>query len=135
MTTVQTDLASAIRALDDEFMRNAMAKDAGRLVDAFYAEDAVVLPPNQQPVAGKAQIRPFIQGMIDAGLAEITLETTDVSGSGDVAYGVGKYRMTLHPAGADRIEDKGKYVVVYRRQADGSWKAVADIFNTNLPAS
>jgi len=135
MTTVQTDLASAIRALDDEFIRHAMAKDAGRLVDAFYAEDAQVLAPNQPAIVGKAQIRPFIQGMIDGGLTEITLDTTHISGSGDVAYGVGKYRMTLHPAGADRIEDKGKYVVVYRRQVDGSWKAVADIFNTNLPAS
>ena len=135
MTTVQTDLASAIRALDDEFTRNAMAKDADGLVDAFYAEDAQVLAPNQPVIAGKAQIRPFIRGLIDAGLTEMTLDPSLISGSGDLAYSVGKYRMTLHPAGADRIEDKGKYVVVYRRQADGSWRAVADIFNTNLPAS
>ena len=135
MTTAQTDLASAIRALDDEFMRNAVAKDANRLVDAFYAEDALILPPNQPLIVGKPQIRGFVQGMIDAGLTDMTLEATDISSSGDLAYSVGKYRLTLRPAGADPIQDEGKYVVVYRRQTDGSWKAVADIFNTNLPAS
>ena len=53
----------------------------------------------------------------------------------DCLNSVGNYTMTLRPAGADPIRDEGKYVVVYRRQADGSWKAAADIFNTNLPAS
>jgi len=135
MTTAQADLATTIRALDDEFMRHAATKDVNRLVDAFYAENAVVLPPNQPPVVGKAQIRAFVQGMIDGGLTEIQLDSTDVSGSGDLAYSVGKYRLALRPAGSDLVEDKGKYVVVYRRQTDGSWRAIADIFNTNLPAS
>jgi len=135
MTTAQADLATTIRALDEEFMRHAATKDVNRLVDAFYAENAVVLPPNQPPVVGKAQIRAFVQGMIDGGLTEIQLDSTDVSGSGDLAYSVGKYRLALRPAGSDLVEDKGKYVVVYRRQTDGSWRAIADIFNTNLPAS
>ena len=134
MTTAQADLATTIRALDDEFMRHAATKDVNRLVDAFYAENAVVLPPNQPPVVGKAQIRAFVQGMIDGGLTEIQLDSTDVSGSGDLAYSVGKYRLALRPAGSDLVEDKGKYVVVYRRQTDGSWRAIADIFNTNSPA-
>jgi len=134
MTTAQADLATTIRALDEEFMRHAATKDVNRLVDAFYAENAVVLPPNQPPVVGKAQIRAFVQGMIDGGLTEIQLDSTDVSGSGDLAYSVGKYRLALRPAGSDLVEDKGKYVVVYRRQTDGSWRAIADIFNTNSPA-
>ncbi|HEU4759834.1 MAG TPA: DUF4440 domain-containing protein, partial [Dehalococcoidia bacterium] len=126
MTTAQADLASAIRALDNEFVRHAAAKDTNRLVDAFYAEDAVILAPNQPPIAGKPQIRGFVQGMLDAGLASISLEATKISGSGDLAYSVGEYQLTFRPAGAGAIQDEGKYVVVYRRQADGSWRAVAD---------
>jgi ketosteroid isomerase-like protein len=54
--------------------------------------------------------------------------------SGDLAYGPGAYELTLSPPGSGAISDKGKYVVVYRRHPEGSWKAVADIFNSSQPA-
>ena len=37
--------------------------------------------------------------------------------------------------GAIRCEDHGKYVEVWNKQADGKWKAVADIFNSDLPVA
>ena len=48
--------------------------------------------------------------------------------------GSGVYELTVSPPGGGTISDKGKYVVVYRQQADGTWKAVADIFNSSQPA-
>ncbi|MEO8456548.1 MAG: DUF4440 domain-containing protein [Chloroflexota bacterium] len=135
MTLAQSDIASAVRELNEKMMKNARAKDANRLVEEFYAADARVLAPNMPAVSGKASIVAVFQGMLDAGLTDIVLSTTHVESSGDLAYEVGTYRLKLEPAGADPIQDNGKYVVVLGRQSDGSWKCVADIFNTDLPAA
>jgi ketosteroid isomerase-like protein len=56
-----------------------------------------------------------------------------VSSSGDMALDRGTYRLAIAPDGTTQ-SDTGKYVVVWRK-IGGDWKAAADIFNSNLPAS
>ncbi len=63
------DAADAIRQLDAEFMTAANAKDASALVKAFYAQDAVLMPPNHAIVEGRGQIQNFLQGLITAGFS------------------------------------------------------------------
>ena len=123
--------ADAIRRLDAEFMKAANAKNADALVKAFYARDAVLMPPNHPAVEGPAGIQGFLQGLIDSGFTGITLETTSVASMGDLAYGRGRYTLSMAPPGGAPVQDVGKYIVVYRRPAGGSWRAVADIFNSD----
>jgi ketosteroid isomerase-like protein len=123
----------AIYRLDAEFMKAASAKNAAALVKAFYAPDAVLMPPNHGLVEGRAKIAGFLQGLIDAGLTSIKLETMTVASAGDLAYGQGRYTLSLSPPAGAPVQDVGKYVVVYRRQANGSWRAVSDIFNSDQP--
>jgi ketosteroid isomerase-like protein len=126
--------ADAIRQLDAEFMKAASAKNAGALVKAFYVADAVLMPPNHPIVSGRAEIQRFLQGLIDSGLTSIKLETTTIASSGDLAYGRGHYTLSMAPAGGTPFQDAGKYIVVYGRQANGAWRAVADIFNSDQAA-
>ena len=126
--------ADAIRRLDSEFMKAANAKNAGALVKAFYAEDAVLMPPNHPIVEGRADIQSFLQGLINSGFTGIKLETTTIASAGDLAYGRGRYNLSMSPPGGAPVEKVGKYVVAYRRQANGSWRAVADIFNGDQAA-
>ncbi len=131
-----SDASAAIRRLDAEFMQAAGARDAAALVKAFYAADAALMPPNHPLVTGRTAIQGFLQGLIDGGLTSIKLETRVTASAGDLAYGRGRYTLSLSPAGAAApVEDEGKYVVVYRRQSDGTWRAVADIFNSDHPAA
>ena len=125
--------ANAIHRLDAEFMKSASARNAGALVKAFYAPDAVLMPPNHGAVEGREKIAGFLQGLIDSGLTSIKLDTTTVASAGDLAYGQGRYTLNLAPPGGSPVQDVGKYVVVYRRQANGSWRAVSDIFNSDNP--
>jgi ketosteroid isomerase-like protein len=125
--------ADAIYRLDAEFMKAASAKNAAALVKAFYAPDAVLMPPNHGLVEGRAKIEGFLQGLIEAGLTGIKLETMTIASAGDLAYGQGRYTLSLSPPGGAPVQDVGKYVVVYRRQANGSWRAVSDIFNSDQP--
>ena len=126
--------ADAIRRLDSEFMKAANARNAAGVVKAFYAPDAVLMPPNHALVEGHAQIQSFLQGLIDSGFTSIKLETTTIASAGDLAYGRGHYTLALSPPGGAPVQHVGKYIVVYRRQANGAWRAVSDIFNSDQPA-
>ena len=112
----------------------AVRKRGGALeTAAFYAADAVLLPPNQPAAEGRENIRRVLQGLMDSGVSSIKLETTVTGTAGDLAYGRGRYALSMQPPGGAPVTDVGTYVVVYRRQG-GQWRAVADIFNSDQPA-
>jgi ketosteroid isomerase-like protein len=59
----------------------------------------------------------------------------EVSKASDLGYTQGAYTMTkTDPKTKKVLTEKGKYVTVYKKQANGGWKAVADIFNADAPA-
>ncbi len=120
------DATQAVRALEAEFEKHANAGETAALVDAFYAEDAQLLPPHAPLIRGKAAIRDFWSAFMATGISEVSLQTDEVIASGDLAYGMGKYGYS-----ASGARHTGKYVVVYRRQPAGGYKAVADAFNPN----
>ena len=120
------DAGRIVQDLEANFVRLANTGDAVAMTNAFYAEDAQLLPPNSPIIKGIAAIRDFWSGVIAAGASNVTLETLDVAAGGDLIYNTGLYGYNL---GGDR--HIGKYVVVYRRQADGGYKAVVDSFSPN----
>jgi ketosteroid isomerase-like protein len=127
--------AAAVVKLDGEFMKAAAARDAAALVAAFYAPEAVLMPPNHPPVEGREGIRAFLQGLMDAGVTSIKLSTQKVWSAGALAVGRGSYTLAMSPPDGVSIEDHGKYVVCYRRQPNGAWRAIADIFNSDQAAA
>ena len=57
----------------------------------------------------------------------------DVARSGEMGYIYGTYTLSMKGPSGKIEDDKGKMVEVWKKQADGKWKCVADIFNTDLP--
>ncbi len=103
-------------------------------MDQFYAsilEDAVLLAPNAPIAEG-----PESFGMLFE-LPAVALKwkpvSANVSGSGDLGYTFGTYELSFDGPGGVRIVDKGKYMTVWKKGTDGSWKVAADMFNTSLP--
>jgi ketosteroid isomerase-like protein len=92
----------------------------------FYADDAQLLAPGAPLIRGKAAIRDFWTAFLLVAGPEVTLDSQTIEASGDLAYGVGRYEAEIGGA-----RQQGKFVVVYRRQADGGYKAIADIFNAD----
>jgi len=120
--------AAAIRALEARWNEEWAHKDVARLA-AHYTRDAVLMAPGARMV-GMAQIRAGLTQMTaDPALSlRFHAERVEVSASGDLAYTQGTYTYrSTDPRTHQPVEDYGSYVTTYRRQADGSWKAVDDI--------
>lgn len=139
----QSSSPSGSRATDEAAIRAADAawsQSVAKGVDAmlaFYADDAAVLAPNA-PMANDAESRrkmlteffaiPGFSLSWQAGKVE-------VARSGDIGYSLGTYQMSMNDSKGQPMSDRGKYVSVWRKQSDGSWKVVVDMFNTDLPAA
>jgi uncharacterized protein (TIGR02246 family) len=120
-----------IEALEQKWQEEFNGGDAAA-VARHYAEDARLMPPNAEIVEGRAGIEAFIKEFLALG-AKLSFGPIDVRGSGDMFVAIGKYEMDI-PTGAEVQKDRGKYLEVYERQADGSLLLVADMFSSDLPA-
>jgi ketosteroid isomerase-like protein len=127
---------TALKELDAQWSKVAAAKDLDKTV-SYYADDAIVLPPNAPAATTKEAIRGIWKELITSpGYAGGWKATkVEVARSGDIAYVSGTYEFTMSDASGKPIKDRGKYVEVWKKQADGTWKTVADIWNSDLPAS
>ncbi len=123
---------SAIGEVSDAFLKGVLARDFAA-VAGLYLEDAVLNPPNQPPVKGRAAVRTFLESFPP--VREFKATRDQVDGRGDLAFVYGTYSMTVAPEGAPEIKDAGKYVEIWRKQADGRWLIAVDIFNSDLPAA
>ena len=112
----------AIEAAVQRYVDASNQGDADALA-SLYADDAMLLPPDHEPVRGRAAIGDFWRQGTDEGL-EVTTLTVEVEG--DLGYLVGRYHL---PATDEEPADSGKYVMCLKRQRDGDWKLTADIWN------
>ncbi|HUI79568.1 MAG TPA: SgcJ/EcaC family oxidoreductase [Bryobacteraceae bacterium] len=112
------------------------AKDIDKIL-AFYADDATLMTPGMAAMKGKDSMRSMLKTLVaDPNLKlEFAAQRVEVSKSGDVAFSQGTYTMVVtDPRTKKPVTDKGSYVTGYKKQADGSWKAVSDINVSELPA-
>jgi ketosteroid isomerase-like protein len=128
----ESDLAG-IRAADSAFAASANAGNVDGVV-AVYATSAALLPPNLPPQKGRAAIRSFWAGFLDAYTVQFELGTDTIEGRGDLAYNQGHYRFTAVPKAKANpgIADEGKFLEILKRQSDGTWKYVVDMYSSNL---
>ncbi len=134
MVAEQLEFVAAVRALDETFAHRANAGEVDQLVAAYYANDAQVLPPNAPQVRGRGQIRELFREMLEADAGDVIRETTELHVAGDLGYGIGTYTLAMRHPGREPVRETGKYVLVYRRQPDGTWKVAVDVFSSDLPA-
>lgn len=109
---------------------DAVRKGDGTAIAALYTEDASLLPPGSAMIKGKGGIEAFWKGGLQLGIKEAALTTVDVSGAGELAYEIGAFALKIHPQGKEPIEQKGKYVVVWKLAPDGGCKLHVDIWNS-----
>lgn len=126
---------TALKNLDDEWSRAVGSRDVEKAT-SYYSDDAIVMPPNIPTLTGKEPIRALWKSMLESPTFSGGWKATkvDVARSGDLAYITGNYEFTEKDDRGRPITDKGKYLEVWKKQADGGWKCVANMFNSDLPS-
>ena len=128
--------AADVRATEVRWNAASVARDPARFA-SYYDADAVDIGPGADPMRGPAAIA--------AGMAEafkdpnfsltFAADKVDIAAGGDMAYTQGHFTETETSPGAQaKLVQSGSYVTVYKKQADGSWKAVADIASNGPPS-
>lgn len=125
----------SIRASEAQWVQQIAAKNVEAMV-AHYTDDAALMPPGMPAAKGKEAIRAMLKMMLDDPNVKLTFspDLVSIAKGGDLAYSQGSYEMTMtDPATKKPVTDKGSYVTVYRKQADGRWLAAADINTSSVP--
>ena len=133
--TRDTDI-KAVKAVELAWVTDIASKDADKFA-SYYTDDASLLMPNTPIINGRDNIKAALQPMLADPNFALTFQATraDASRGGDFVYTVGTYSLTTSsPKDKQPVTDKGKYLTVFKKQADGRWKAVADMVNSDTPA-
>ena len=125
---------ATIRRLDAAWVKAGETKQVDAWVD-FYADDAVVLPPNEAVATTKEAIRKSVAGLLRAPGLVLTWEPTkvEVAASGELAYLYGAYQLKMQDEQGTPVSDYGKNVEIWKKQPNGGWKCIVDTWNSDLP--
>jgi ketosteroid isomerase-like protein len=127
---------AAVRKTDADWAASAQSKQVDAWV-AFYSDDAVVLPPNDNAATSKDSIRKAVGALLALPGLSVNWRAAkvEVARSGDIAYTQGSYELTMKDSKGKPMADHGKYVEVWKKQSDGSWKCAVDMWSSDLPAA
>ena len=130
------DAAAVRQAIEQANAKFADAVKQGDTVGmvAGYADDAVMMMPGSPAWRGRSEIaKQIVAAFKPMKGADVKLTTSQVDIGGDFAIETGTYETTVSSPGGKPMTEKGKYVVVWKKQADGSWKIYRDVGNSDAP--
>src|SRR5947208_15460322 len=133
MPGLSADDRAAIEQAADAYVEAMEAADWERVARSF-SEDAVRIPPNEEPHQGRQAIENWLRGIEE--LTSYELVRDQIDGADGVAYVRGRYAITLRPVGAPApISDQGDLLEIWRRGRDGAWSIAEAMWNARLPMS
>ena len=136
MSDTQSEQAALLRR-DAEWAKTAAAGTDIDAIVSYWSDDALVIPPAQPVLEGKAAIRAYVESSLRIPGFQIrwVSDTVTMSPDGQMAYMRSKNEVTVPgPAGAP-MTLRGRALTVWRRDPDGQWRCVVDIWNDEPPTS
>jgi uncharacterized protein (TIGR02246 family) len=115
--------------------QTAAGSQDGAAIAKLYTADGVEMPPNGPAAKGRAAIEAFHKNFGQQFMMHgMTITSTETKVVGAYAYDVGTYKQSLMPMkGGAVVDDHGKYVVLLKKDAGGSWLITHAIYNSDLP--
>jgi uncharacterized protein (TIGR02246 family) len=110
------DTRRAVEALLAKFVEGYNRKDVA-VIAALFADDAVLVPPGPM-VTGKRAIAQDYRRRLEHGAEGLRLDLLQAEGSGDLAWAVGQFRVSVPGDDGRRLERRGNFTTLYRRQGD-----------------
>jgi ketosteroid isomerase-like protein len=125
---------SELRTLDERWSATAAHNDLDGTV-AFYADNAVLLPPNAPIATDRKAIRESWAELLGP-KTSVSWKWTkiEVAQSGELAYIYGAYKLSIAASnGSGPVNDTGKFLEIWKKQPSGTWKCIVDTYNSDLP--
>ena len=119
------------------FVKDWGGKDVDRIA-AHFTNDANLILPNAPIMTGKDAIAAAMRGALSDPNWSLALQPVqvEVSKAGDLGYCRGTYLLTASDLPSKKTAtEKGRFVTIFRKEADGSWKAIHEISNAEAPAT
>jgi ketosteroid isomerase-like protein len=116
--------------MNKDFVKALNNKDAVA-ASLLYSEDASLLPPNEQIVTGRDNIKKYWQAALDAGTTDVSVSTISTGSNGDLGYEIGRFQLSYPGAAGKMVVEKGKYIEILKRTADGKWISIYGIWNAD----
>ena len=127
--TTESASMSELGQMNRDFAAALNAKDAAKAA-SLYTEDAVLIPPGESVVEGRAAIEEYWRGAIESGgVRDVQVETMHAQSSGDIGYEIGSFSLTVTGPNGEEVIDRGRYIELLRRGGDGKWYSTAGIWN------
>ena len=115
--------------LEIAYNRTAKEEDFEHLIN-FYAEHALMLPPDGTQIEGREAILSFLKEFGPAGhLTDYQSGGYEVASGGGIAYSFGSVEVTAKGADGENVVTRSSDVHIWVKQEDGSWKIALDIWN------
>jgi ketosteroid isomerase-like protein len=126
----------ALRNASDEYSKAEAALDAERL-SSFYAEDAIMYPPNEPTMTGKENIHKYASNvMATPGLAMSSRNVeVQVSRAGDLGYTVNILDVKLTDPQGNPVSEQYRDIHFWKKEPGGKWRVVIDVWNLEPPAA
>jgi len=122
----------ALMQTSRDWAKAAAGKDVEKIL-SYWADDAVVLEPEQRALIGKAAIRGMVESSMKIPKFSITWgpETGVISKDGTMGYLIEHNRVTFADSTGTVQTQFGKAVTIWRKDATGAWKCVVDTWNAS----
>ena len=136
-TDTQPSLAddlAAIMAFNERYL-DAINKEDIAALSALTTDGHIMLPPNQEPVVGKAANDAMNGGAFENYEFSETWRPVETVVDGDLGFQRGTFTVIATPreGGGNRLEINGSFLRIYQRQANGEWRMTRDMFNSSTP--
>lgn len=127
-----SDAAKVLVKLDEEWSAAAGKRDVEK-VASYYAEDAVAYPPNEPVCVGREAAKKVWAAYFSEPSFNISWKSThaEMATSGEIGFTSGTYEDSFKGPDGNLVHETGKFLCVWKKQADGSWKAIHDMWNTD----
>lgn len=133
-TNSQAGDSAAVHAALDRYIAAGRSNDTTAMF-SVWTDDAAYINTGVPTIRGRTAIDSLIRTFhTSMSVTRLDVEIDELSVSGDAAYAMGTFRETMRGADGDSLDVAGRYLQIWRRQPDGSWK-LARAFGADLPGS
>jgi len=130
----QTSTLAILAKIREAWVQDLRTKQLEPILK-FYAPDAAFLQPSGERLTGSAALRTLFLTIMSTFNSDLALHSQNLEASGDLAYDSGDFQETLTTiATGARITSKGSYILIFKRQPNGAWLIVQQVFTGTPPA-